>query len=88
MEVGAFLTSVESEQAFEESWPDGNVLVHAHIATIPGRLPPAADEHHLTVFFKTLIQAYYDQRISVEARVGDLLNELLRALPWKSSEQV
>ncbi len=44
------------------------LLVHAHIATQPGRLPPGIEPTDFSKFFKTLKAGGFDGTISVEAK--------------------
>jgi sugar phosphate isomerase/epimerase len=45
----------------------GDLLAHAHIATVPNRLAPAAEDCDLSHFFAALKQANYQGRISIES---------------------
>lgn len=46
----------------------GHLLAHVHIATVPNRLPPAAEDCDLTDFFEALKRVEYDGRISIEGQ--------------------
>lgn len=54
----------------------GDLLVHTHVATVPGRMPPGAEECDLAPFFRALKEAGYDGRVSIEARIGEPEKEL------------
>lgn len=58
----------------------GDILVHAHLATVPGRRPPGAEECDLQPFFNALVAAGYGGRVSFEGRLEDAGAELPRAL--------
>lgn len=45
------------------------VLAHAHLATHPGRLAPGLEPYDFEPFFRALLGAGYDGRVSIEARL-------------------
>lgn len=59
---------------------NGDLLLHSHIATVPERLPPAAEPCDFAPFFSALSAAGYDFRVSIEARISDPEKELPAAL--------
>jgi sugar phosphate isomerase/epimerase len=70
----------ESPQAIADN---GDLLVHAHIATKTSRLPPGAEDFDFLPFFQALSQARYNERISIEAKLPPIddqshLEEVLR----------
>jgi sugar phosphate isomerase/epimerase len=56
------------------------LLAHAHIATIPNRLAPAAEECDFSGFFDALARAKYTGRVSIEGNIADPQSELPAAL--------
>ncbi len=58
----------------------GDLLVHAHIATIPGRLAPGMEPCDLAPFFQALKRGGYDGRISIEGNIPENEADLRSAL--------
>jgi len=58
----------------------GALLAHAHIATIPNRLAPAAEDCDFSRFFAALAKAQYTGRISIEGKINDPEIDLPKAL--------
>ncbi len=58
----------------------GNLLAHAHIATVPGRRPPGAEPCDFSRFFHALAEAHYTGRISIEGKLANPAEELPAAL--------
>ncbi len=59
---------------------NGDLLAHAHVATVPGRLAPGAEDCDLGAFFGALAAAHYDGRVSIEGNLQDAATTLPRAL--------
>ncbi len=66
--------------SLEDVVANGELLVHAHIATIPNRLPPGMEPCDLGPFFAALRHGGYDGRISIEGKVNEDEAELRSAL--------
>ncbi len=58
----------------------GRLLAHVHIATIPNRLAPAAEDCDFSAFFAALAKAGYTGRISIEGKIPNPQVELPAAL--------
>lgn len=58
---------------------NGDLLAHAHVATVDGRRPPREGDD-CAVFFNYLRQVGYDGRVSIEGNVADPRTELPAAL--------
>lgn len=58
----------------------GDLLSHAHIATVPNRLAPGAEPCDFGEFFAALARAGYRGRVSIEAKLSDPQKELPAAL--------
>ena len=58
----------------------GRLLAHIHIATIPHRLAPAAEDCDFSAFFDALAEAQYTGRISIEGKITNPQTELPAAL--------
>ena len=58
----------------------GELLAHVHTATVPGRFAPGAEACDLAPFFRTLGDAGYDGRVSIEGRIEDPAAQLPVAL--------
>ncbi len=58
----------------------GDLLAHAHIATVPNRLAPAGEPCDLREFFASLARAGYAGRVSIEARLSEPQREIPAAL--------
>lgn len=58
----------------------GALLAHVHIATIPNRFAPAAEECDFAPFFDALAKANYNGRISIEGKIPNPESELPAAL--------
>ena len=48
----------------------GGLLAHAHIATVPSRLPPGAEPCDLGGFFRALADGGYGGRVSIEGNIS------------------
>lgn len=83
VDLPAFRLLVDAYHWAKENEPEeiivknGDLLVHAHIATKANRLPPGGEEHDFTMFFKALKDANYSGRLSIEARLPDLAERSL-----------
>ncbi len=66
--------------SYEDIVEYGDLLVHLHIATMPNRRAPGAEQTDFTPFFEALSEAGYDGRISIEGEVPDPEDDLPRAL--------
>lgn len=64
---------------------NADLLVHAHIATIEGRMPPN-EKDPCTAFLSVLRQAGYAGRLSIEGMIGDPMLELSKALELMRSQ--
>ena len=79
---------LKDDDPLEEIVQNGDLLAHVHIATEENRLPPGAEPCDLAPFFDALVQAGYDGRISIEARMSSPDSDLPRALShMKTLEQ-
>lgn len=79
---------LKDDDPLEDIVANGDLLAHVHIATEENRLAPGAEPCDLTPFFNALVQAGYDGRISIEARMSDPDSDLPRALSYmKALEQ-
>lgn len=58
----------------------GHLLVHAHIATIPSRIAPAAEPCDFAPFFAALKKVQYKGRISIEGKIPYPETELPAAI--------
>ncbi len=58
----------------------GALLAHVHIATIPSRFAPAAEECDFSDFFDALAKAEYTGRVSIEGKIPNPETELPAAL--------
>jgi sugar phosphate isomerase/epimerase len=58
----------------------GDLLVHTHVATVPGRLAPGAEDCDLAAFFRALAAVGYDGRVSIEGNLQEAATTLPRAL--------
>ena len=65
----------------------GELVSHLHIATVPNRLAPGAEECDFGPFFDALRQGGYDGSISIEARIDGSREELSRALTVMKSHE-
>lgn len=65
---------------FEDIVAHADLLAHAHIATVPNRRAPGAEDCDFTGFFAALHAAGYCGRLSVESRITDPDKELPQAL--------
>ena len=63
----------------EDIVANGDLLRHAHIATIPNRLAPAAEACDFVPFFEALVRAGYKDRLSIEGNIPSPGTELARA---------
>lgn len=71
---------LKDDGAVEAIVSNGPLLVHAHVATVPNRLPPGAEECDLETFFTALRNAGYDGCISFEGRCPEPEAQLPKAL--------
>ncbi|MBE0699685.1 MAG: sugar phosphate isomerase/epimerase, partial [Anaerolineaceae bacterium] len=58
---------------------NASLIVHAHVATVKGRMPPNPADP-CSPFFSALCQAGYSGRVSIEGVIADPLEELPQAL--------
>jgi len=72
---------MHDNDSYEDIVTYGNLLAHAHIATVPNRLTPGAEPCDFSQFFSALAKANYTGRISVEARLSNPEIEIPAALP-------
>jgi sugar phosphate isomerase/epimerase len=77
--VDGFHWALDGDSA-EAIATNGNLLAHTHIATVPNRLAPGAEECDLAPFFRALAAGGYDGRISIEGNLQDPQVTLPRAL--------
>ncbi len=66
--------------SYESIVTHGRLLAHVHIATIPNRLAPDAEDCDFTAFFNALAKAQYTGRISIEGNIPNPQAELPAAL--------
>jgi sugar phosphate isomerase/epimerase len=66
--------------SYESIVEHGDLLTHAHIATVPNRKAPAAEACDFTAFFSALKRANYNGRISIEGKIPDPKTDLPLAL--------
>lgn len=59
-----------------------DLIVHAHIATPPHRLPPGVEPYDFQSFLTALRQARYDGRLSIEASLPNPEADLRQALAY------
>jgi len=79
---------LKDDDPLEDVVENGDLLAHVHIATVANRLPPGAEPCDLAPFFDALVQAGYDGRVSIEARMSNPDSDLPRALSlMKTLEQ-
>ena len=71
---------MHDNDSYESIVMHGTLLAHAHIATIPNRLAPAAEDCDFSGFFGALTKARYSGRISIEGRIANPEAELPAAL--------
>lgn len=64
----------------EDVVANGGLLAHAHVATVPNRLPPGAEACPLPHFFETLARAGYRGRLTYEGDLSDPERRLPAAL--------
>jgi sugar phosphate isomerase/epimerase len=55
------------DDSYQSIVDNGDILVHAHLATRENRLVPGMEPCDFAQFFASLIQAGYDGRVSIEA---------------------
>ena len=77
--VDAYHWARDNDSA-EDVVANGPLLAHVHIATVPNRLCPGAEDCDLAPFFTALTDGGYNGRVSVEARMPSPADELPRAL--------
>ncbi len=66
--------------SYEDIVRYGDLLVHAHIATVPTRLAPGAEVCDFSRFFQALADANYTKRLSIEGKITNPETELPAAL--------
>lgn len=71
---------MRDRDSYESIATHGRLLAHTHIATIPNRLAPAAEDCDFSDFFRALTMAQYDGRISIEGNITNPETELPAAL--------
>lgn len=71
---------LKDNDSLEDVVAYGELLAHAHIATIPNRLPPGLEPCDLRPFFQALQRGGYDGRISIEGKINEDEAELRSAL--------
>jgi sugar phosphate isomerase/epimerase len=67
---------------YEDIVINKKLIAHTHIATAPNRLPPAAEECNLQQFFKALKNASYNGCISIEGKISENKNEIIKAIEF------
>jgi sugar phosphate isomerase/epimerase len=77
--VDAYHWGLEQEPV-ESIRDNGDILVHAHIATTANRLPPGGEAHDFRPFWSALRQSGYDGRLSIEASIKNPERDLPAAL--------
>ncbi|HRU06789.1 MAG TPA: sugar phosphate isomerase/epimerase family protein, partial [Candidatus Brocadiia bacterium] len=65
---------------YESLVKNGYLLSHAHIATVPTRLPPGGEPCDFGPFFAALAKGGYSGRISIEAKIPNPEADLAKAL--------
>ena len=55
--------------SYQDIAANGDILSHAHIATVPNRLAPGAEPCDFTPFFYALKEARYSGRVSIEGKI-------------------
>ncbi|TVR52456.1 MAG: sugar phosphate isomerase/epimerase [Spirochaetaceae bacterium] len=71
---------MRDDDPFDDIVAYGELIKHAHIATVPNRLSPGGEQCDFTGFFAALAKAGYTGRLSIEARIADVETELPVAL--------
>lgn len=71
---------LRDDKALDDIRANAALLVHVHIATVPGRLPPGAEPCDLAPFFIALVEGGYDGRICIEGNIPAPDLDLPRAL--------
>ncbi len=66
--------------SYEDIVGFGDLLAHAHIATVPTRLAPGAEVCDFSRFFQALADAGYKGRLSIEGKITNPETELPAAL--------
>lgn len=65
--------------SYEDIVANGDLLRHAHIATIPNRLAPAAEPCDLAPFLEALVASGFNGRLSIEGNIPSPETELAPA---------
>ena len=71
---------MKDRDSYDDIVRHGDLLVHVHIATVPGRLAPDAEPCDFSRFFGALAKAHYTGRVSIEAKITNAEAELPEAL--------
>lgn len=66
--------------SLEDVVAHGELLAHVHVATVPGRLAPGAEDCDLGPFFRSLVRAGYKGRVSIEGKLDPAAQSLPRAI--------
>jgi len=77
--VDAYHWAMDGDSA-EDIAKNGRLLAHAHVASVPNRLPPGCDECDFGPFFRALTESGYDARVSVESKIPNPQQDLPKAL--------
>jgi len=62
---------LKDNDSLEDIVKNGDLLAHAHIATIPNRVAPGQEPCDLAPFFQALKRAGYQGRISLEGNIAE-----------------
>lgn len=79
--VDAYHWAKENEPV-ESILNNGDLIIHAHIATPANRKPPGVETFDFVPFLEALKQVGYDRRLSIEARLEDIDVELIQAFEY------
>lgn len=71
---------MRDSDSYESIVTHGSLLAHVHVATVPNRLAPAAEDCDLSAFFSALAKARYTGRVSIEGKIPEPEKNLPAAL--------
>jgi sugar phosphate isomerase/epimerase len=77
--VDAYHWALEAEPV-EAILENGDLIIHAHLATPQNRLPPGVEAYDFTPFLGALRQVGYQGRLSIEANLQNPVPDLARAI--------
>lgn len=72
----------KEEEPLESISENGDLIIHAHIATPANRRPPGVEEYDFGPFLSAMRNIGYEGRLSIEARLEDVEQELEVALKY------